>query len=54
MEHTIAAISTSTMSSGGISIVRMSGKDAIETADKIFVAAILFIMEILLMKTVIL
>lgn len=37
MEHTIAAISTSTMSSGGISIVRMSGKDAIETADKIFV-----------------
>ena len=43
MEHTIAAISTSTMSSGGISIVRMSGKDAIETAD-----------EILLMKTVIL
>ena len=64
MEHTIAAISTSTMSSGGISIVRMSGKDAIETADKIFVsktkknclkpAVILFIMEILLMKTVIL
>ena len=62
MEHTIAAISTSTMSSGGISIVRMSGKDAIETADKIFVSkngkklseAILFIMEILLMKTVIL
>ena len=38
MEHTIAAISTSTMSSGGISIVRMSGKDAIETADKIFVS----------------
>ena len=27
MEHTIAAISTSTMSSGGISIVRMSGKE---------------------------
>lgn len=26
------------MSSGGISIVRMSGKDAIETADKIFVS----------------
>ena len=26
MEHTIAAISTSTMSGGGISIVRMSGK----------------------------
>lgn len=38
MEHTIAAISTSTISSGGISIVRMSGKDAIETADKIFVS----------------
>lgn len=38
MEHIIAAISTSTMSSGGISIVRMSGKDAIETADKIFVS----------------
>ncbi len=38
MEHTIAAISTSTMSSGGISIVRMSGKDAIERADKIFVS----------------
>ena len=38
MEHAIAAISTSTMSSGGISIVRMSGKDAIETADKIFVS----------------
>lgn len=38
MEHTIAAISTSTMSSGGISIVRMSGKDAIETADKILVS----------------
>lgn len=38
MEHTIAAISTSTMSSGGISIVRMSGKDVIETADKIFVS----------------
>ena len=38
MEHTIAAISTSTMSSGGISIVRMSGRDAIETADKIFVS----------------
>ena len=38
MEHTIAAISTSTMSSGGISIVRLSGKDAIETADKIFVS----------------
>ena len=30
MEHTIAAISTSTMSSGGISIVRLSGVDAVE------------------------
>ncbi len=38
MEHTIAAISTSTMSSGGISIVRMSGKDAVEIADKVFVS----------------
>ena len=35
MEHTIAAISTSTMSSGGISIVRLSGVDAVEIADKI-------------------
>ena len=39
MEHTIAAISTSTMSNGGISIVRMSGEDAVEIADKIFVSA---------------
>ncbi len=38
MEHTIAAISTSTMSNGGISIVRMSGEDAVEIADKIFVS----------------
>lgn len=38
MEHTIAAISTSTMSNGGISVVRMSGESAIETADKIFVS----------------
>ena len=38
MEHTIAAISTSTMSSGGISIVRLSGEDAVEIADKIFEA----------------
>lgn len=36
MEDTIAAISTSTMSSGGISIVRMSGCDAISIADKVF------------------
>ena len=38
MEHTIAAISTSTMSSGGISLVRLSGVDAVEIADKIFEA----------------
>ena len=38
MEHTIAAISTSTMSSGGISIVRLSGVDAVEIADRIFEA----------------
>lgn len=36
MEHTIAAISTSTMSSGGISVIRLSGIDAIDIADKIF------------------
>lgn len=36
MEHTIAAISTSTMSSGGISIVRMSGESAVDIADSIF------------------
>lgn len=36
MEDTIAAISTSTMSSGGISIVRISGEDAITVADRIF------------------
>ncbi len=36
MEDTIAAISTSTMSSGGISIVRMSGNNAIDIADKVF------------------
>lgn len=36
MEETIAAISTSTMSSGGISIVRISGEQAIEVADRIF------------------
>ncbi len=36
MEDTIVAISTSTMSSGGISIVRMSGKDALSIADKAF------------------
>ena len=36
MEHTIAAIATSTMSSGGISVIRLSGEDAIKIADKIF------------------
>lgn len=36
MEETIAAISTSTMSNGGISIVRISGENAIEVADRIF------------------
>ena len=38
MEQTIAAISTSTMSSGGISIVRISGENAISVADTIFEA----------------
>ena len=36
MEHTIAAIATSTMSSGGISVIRLSGEDAIKIANKIF------------------
>lgn len=36
MEHTIAAIATSTMSGGGISVIRLSGEDAIKIADKIF------------------
>lgn len=36
MEDTIAAISTSMMSSGGISIVRISGSRAIEIADRIY------------------
>ena len=36
MEHTIAAIATSIMSSGGISVIRLSGEDAVEIADKIF------------------
>ncbi len=36
MEDTIAAISTSTMSSGGISVIRISGSNAISIADKIF------------------
>ena len=38
MEHTIAAISTSIVSSGAINIVRLSGKDAIEIADKVCVS----------------
>lgn len=38
MEDTIAAISTSTMSSGGISIIRISGGNAINIADRIFKA----------------
>lgn len=38
MERTILAISTGTMNSGGISIVRMSGADAILIADKVFEA----------------
>lgn len=38
MEQTIAAISTSTMSNGGISIVRLSGVDAVDIADKVFAA----------------
>ena len=36
MEDTIAAISTSTMSSGGISVIRISGEEAIQIADQIF------------------
>ena len=38
MEQTIAAISTSIVSSGAINIVRLSGNDAIEIADKVFVS----------------
>lgn len=34
---TIAAISTSTLSSGGIGVIRVSGDEAIEIVDKIFV-----------------
>ena len=36
MEDTIAAISTSTMSSGGISVIRISGDEAVNIASKIF------------------
>ena len=35
--NTIAAISTSTISSGGIGIIRVSGDDAIDIVNKIFV-----------------
>lgn len=38
MKETIAAISTSTMSAGGISIVRISGSEAVSIADRIFVS----------------
>lgn len=38
MEHTIAAISTSIIGSGAINIVRLSGKEAIEIAEKVFVS----------------
>ena len=37
LEDTISAISTAT-GNGGIGIVRMSGKEAIEIADKLFVS----------------
>lgn len=36
LEDTIAAISTSTVGSSGIGIIRMSGRDAVSIADKIF------------------
>lgn len=36
IDDTIAAISTSTMSSGGISVIRLSGPDAINIAEKVF------------------
>ncbi len=39
MEDTIAAISTSTMSSGGISVIRISGDEAVNIASKIFKSA---------------
>ena len=37
MSDTIAAISTSSLGSGGIGIVRISGDDAINIADKVFI-----------------
>lgn len=36
IDDTIAAISTSTMSSGGISVIRLSGPDAISIAERVF------------------
>lgn len=36
MEDTIAAISTSTVSSGGISVVRISGENALSVGEKVF------------------
>mgnify|MGYP001072751347 CR=1 FL=1 len=36
MEDTIAAISTSTVSSGGISVVRISGENALSVAQQVF------------------
>ncbi|MBQ2473172.1 MULTISPECIES: tRNA uridine-5-carboxymethylaminomethyl(34) synthesis GTPase MnmE [Lachnospira] len=38
MVDTIAAISTSTMSSGGISIIRVSGSEAIDIVDSLFLS----------------
>lgn len=45
MEDTIAAISTSTVSSGGISIVRISGPDAIIIGDKVFKSKRILILQ---------
>ena len=45
MEDTIAAISTSTVSSGGISIVRISGPDAIIIGDKVWIGAHVHILK---------
>ena len=38
VNETIAAISTSPMGTGGIGIVRISGSQAVEIADKLFVS----------------
>ena len=35
MEDTIAAVSTSTVSSGGISVVRISGENALSVAQQV-------------------